>query len=618
MTTFHSCCLVLCLALLACGQSDPAAAPALSEAASQWAELTRRESLILELDQSLAELAFSLRNLELPDRRTRSQFAPLGLVIEDLAEGPATQRQQFASVGAVESIAAPGPTQTDRIPIGLRLWRPLLDQVESFDHAKFQIRRGHYLDDGESFEAELVFRARAILRTGEHVSIDGAPTLRWRTMAGGDPTLRETWRITHWSTGSLRIMTVPRTLFRETLAEAVPDAAALQRARKSLHERMVAKDILSLRGQGEFEKPHKLFSHVAVSQHPSVAVVDIDQDGFDDFYVTTRWDRNQLFRNRGDGTFEEVAAEYGIDVDRYSNAALFADFDNDGDIDLFLGRSLEPSVYLVNEEGRFVDRTAELIDGFVPQMVSSLSASDVDGDGLLDIYVATYAVELPPKEIEARLPAEDYQRFVQRSQHKDSRPFLNVIGPPNVLLHNTGSGFEVVRDPGALAVFRNTYQASWADYDGDGDSDVYLANDFATDNLLRNDDGVFVDVTEEMGFHLHAFGMAATWGDFDRDQRPDLYVANMFSKAGNRVTDALTYIDGGFNEAAQGNFLYRNAAGRFELVSGSAEDGRIAVNRAGWSWGSHFFDADNDGFLDLYALAGFHTVPREVEKVGDN
>ena len=110
--------------------------------------------------------------------------------------------------------------------------------------------------------------------------------------------------------------------------------------------------------------------------------------------------------------------------------------------------------------------------------------------------------------------------------------------------------------------------------------------------------------------------MGATWGDYDRDQRQDLYVANMFSKAGSRVTQSLDYLDPRFGEAAQGNFLYRNLGEGFELVSGTGKD-LLPVNQAGWAWGTHFFDADNDGFLDLFALAGFFTAPREVEKGGD-
>ena len=65
---------------------------------------------------------------------------------------------------------------------------------------------------------------------------------------------------------------------------------------------------------------------------------------------------------------------------------------------------------------------------------------------------------------------------------------LNGAGPPNAVLHNTGGGsFERVREDTPLELFRNTYQATWADYDDDGDSDVYLANDFGPDRLVRND-----------------------------------------------------------------------------------------------------------------------------------
>jgi hypothetical protein len=618
--------LVLIATLVACGESDPPQEPAwnalpppeteTSEAANQWGELTRAETLILELDQSLRELAFALRNLELPDARTRPLFAPVGLRIEDLGSLPEAPDLTLDRIGARVFVAPPAPVESDRIPIGLQLWKPLLDQVERVDYAKLQIRRGGFVPgrgEREDFEGELVFSAHARLRSGEFIALSAAPRVRWARIGGSNELERESWRISEWHTGTMKWTAVADPLFRETLAEALPQRDVLERARASIHERLVAKDTLSRLGRGEFEPPHEFFAHTAVSQHPSISVVDIDGDGFDDFYVTTRLDRNRLFRNRGDGTFEEIAGKLGIDVDSHTNAALFADFDNDGDPDLFLGRSIEPSVYLVNEDGRFVDRT-DKIDGRVPQLVSSVSAADVDGDGLLDLYLSTYAVQLPLEAIRERIDPIDYQRFTSRV--KGANPFLEVPGPPNQLLRNTGSGFVIDRTEGAHSRLRNTYQATWSDYDADGDPDLYLANDFARDDLLRNDDGVLTDVTEELGFELVGFGMGATWGDFDRDQRQDLYVANMFSKAGNRVTEALGYLDPRFRQAAQGNFLYRNGNEGFELVSGGGE-GRLPVNQAGWAWGTHFFDADNDGFLDLFALAGFHTAPREVEKVGD-
>ena len=596
--------------------SDP---QEVSEGAQAWRGLSRSEDSILSLDENLADLAFSIRNLEFPDSRTRRQFLPFGLVVEDIDEAPAVARYELEGIGSQVSTSRPAELKSDGLSKEVRLWRPLLDEVESFDFAELKIRRGHFLEGPrDEFEAEVSFRARAHMRSGEVVSLSAAPRVRWRLMAGSDPKEREHWTIVEWRTGPMTRIESAKPLFREVLAEALPEEAALRRARTSIHERLVAADVLARRGAGEFDPPHDFFAHTAVFQHPGLAVVDLDRDGFDDFYVTTRWDRNQFFHNLGDGSFEEISAELGLDVDSYSNAALFADFDNDGDSDLFLGRSLEPSVYLVNEGGHFVDRSAEYFEGSPPTMVSSASAADYDGDGLLDLYASTYAVQLPLEYVQKLASPSDFARFKNSLRKRQGSQFLFLTGPPNILFKNSGSGFQRVATDSPIAELRNTYQATWSDFDDDGDPDVYLANDFAPDSLIRNDGGGrFSDVTAEMGISLSGFGMGATWGDYDRDGREDLYVANMYSKAGNRVTESLDYLDPRFNQAAQGNYLYHNEADGFRLVSGN-EESDLHVNRAGWAWGTHFLDADNDGFLDLFTLAGFYTAPREVEKVGDS
>ena len=591
----------------------------ISEGAQAWRGLSRSEETILRLDENLADLAYSIRNLEFPDARTRKQFLPFGLTLEDMGAGPASPSYALEGIQSTVSVASPEEVQRDLLSNDLRMWRPLLDEVEFFDFAELKTRHGRLVDGPRAeFEADVVFQARAHMRSGRVISLRAEPKVRWRLIGGSDPQKRENWTIVDWRTGPVTRIDAPRPLFREVLAEALPEEAALHRARTSLHERMVSADIMSRRGNGDFEPPHEFFAHTAVFQHPGLAVVDIDSDGFDDFYVTTRWDRNQFFRNRGDGTFEEISAELGLDVDSYSNAALFADFDNDGDSDLFLARSMEPSVYLANEGGNFVDRSTEYFDGTPPSMVSSASAADYDGDGLLDLYAATYAVQLPLEDVQKLASPAEYARFKNALSKREGSAFLFLPGPPNILFRNTGEGFERVGTTTDISVLRNTYQATWSDFDRDGDPDLYLANDFAPDNLIRNDgEGRFSDVTTEMGISLAGFGMGATWGDYDRDGREDLYVANMYSKAGTRVTESLDYLDPGFNQAAQGNYLYRNEADGFRLVSGKSESD-LHVSRAGWAWGTHFLDADNDGYLDLFTLSGFYTAPREVEKVGDS
>jgi hypothetical protein len=196
-------------------------------------------------------------------------------------------------------------------------------------------------------------------------------------------------------------------------------------------------------------------------------------------------------------------------------------------------------------------------------------------------------------------------------------PQLNIYtampGPPNVMLKNLGGGrFKDFTKETGLGVFRNTYQATWADFNGDGNPDVYLANDFGPDNLFRNDgNGKFTDISAEAGAEDPGFGMGASWGDYDNDGKLDLYVSNMYSKAGRRVTSQLDYINPLFAQMAQGNSLYRNTGGRFEKVSG-LQAPALMVGKAGWSWGSQFADVDNDGYLDIYALSGYYTSPFET------
>ena len=122
---------------------------------------------------------------------------------------------------------------------------------------------------------------------------------------------------------------------------------------------------------------------------------------------------------------------------------------------------------------------------------------------------------------------------------------INAPGPPNALLQNVGAGkFEIVEMPPALRVFRNSFHASWADYDEDGDPDLYISNDYAPNNLLRNEgQGTFVDATEATGTADVGFGMGVSWGDYDHDGRQDLYVSNMYSKAGQRLYHQLPVHD---------------------------------------------------------------------------
>ena len=483
----------------------------------------------------------------------------------------------------------------------LRLWEPLFAEVHSCDYAAFHIETGHFLDaEGMLYQARLRFDASAQTKDGARAQILAWLVLDWQRQEDA------TWRIRRWETESLEMLTREHALFAEVFDEALPRDEDRARARFSRHAELVRQSF----SDSAFVAPHRYFTRQAFDRHPGISVVDIDADGYDDLYIAVRQGRNMLLHNGGDGTFTEHAAQYGLDVENHSAAALFADFDNDGDPDVFLGRTLAPSLYLVNENGRFVSR--DLGDGVLPFLVASISAADYDGDGLLDVYFSTYAARMLLEAVSTApragalladfLPADHARALYDLSRDRIGHLIYDAPGPPNVLLRNLGNG----RFAATAAVWRNTLQATWADYDRDGDPDLYLANDFAANNLLRNDGGTLVDVTAESGAADPGFGMGVSWADYDGDGRQDLYVTNMHSSAGRRITEAAGQAGKTFAPLARGNSLLRNGSEGFTLVADSpVEDG-------GWGWGGQFLDFDNDGDLDIYALSGYYTPPREV------
>ena len=264
----------------------------------------------------------------------------------------------------------------------IQLWNSLLAAVHFFDYAAFHIETGHFLDAEETtYQASLRFDASAQTKDGERAQILARLVLEWQQEDA-------TWRIRRWETESLEMLTREYALFAEVLDEVLPHDADRARARFSRHAELVRQSF----SDSAFVAPHSYFTRQAFDRHPGISVVDIDGDGYDDLYIAVRRGRNMLLHNGGDGTFTERAAQYGLDVEHHSAAALFADFDNDGDPDVFLGRTLAPSRYMVNEDGLFASRN--LGDGVLPFLVASISAADYNGDGLLDVYFSTYAARM--------------------------------------------------------------------------------------------------------------------------------------------------------------------------------------------------------------------------------
>lgn len=329
----------------------------------------------------------------------------------------------------------------------------------------------------------------------------------------------------------------------------------------------------------------------ALFGHNGIAVGDIDGDGREDLYVgMANGLPNLMLLRQSDGSLIDAAPAAGVDWLDDTKGVLLFDQDNDGDQDLAL--AMGPTVVLLrNAGGARFDRLVRMRPPQGAAPFYSLAAADYDLDGDLDLYATRYVEQ--GYGISVPLPFHDANN-----------------GPPNHLFRNDGE--ERFVDATASAGLdannrRFSLAAGWADYDDDGDPDLYVANDFGRNNLYRNDGGRFVDVAAGLGAEDQAAGMGVSWADHDGDGDLDLHVTNMYSAAGRRVAWSERFRTGredleGFRRHALGNSLLENRDGRFVDIGE-----RAGIRMGRWGWGAIFEDLDLDARPDLVVPNGFIT-----------
>ncbi len=347
-----------------------------------------------------------------------------------------------------------------------------------------------------------------------------------------------------------------------------------------------------------------------------VAFVDYNRDGYVDIYVgnsgledSPLGKPNLLYRNNGDGTFTDVAAEAGVADARQTIGAAFGDFDNDGDLDLYLANDFGiNALYLNKGDDTFEDITdaagvkgaIDIIGGEEVPNGFGVALADYDNDGYLDIY----AVNLGGGNILYRNSGDG--TFVDSSAEADVKAGTGIQGAGRAAVFsdfnndgkldlyaingyeklsffylNSDSGFHDATNEAGIGELEHGAGVAFGDYDNDGDMDLYVTNLDSTQSvplpnvLYRNNGkGVFEDVTAEAGLVFEEYSLGAVFGDLDNDGHLDLYVVT----------------NGGLN------ILYRNNGdGTFTDVTASA-----GVGDEGWGSNAALGDIDNDGYLDIY------------------
>jgi len=336
-----------------------------------------------------------------------------------------------------------------------------------------------------------------------------------------------------------------------------------------------------------------------------LAIIDYNSDGWMDLYVagggtiesSRRGKGDQfpgaLYRNNRDGTFTDVTRAAGV-INRYwGKGALAADFNNDGLQDLYLVNFGPNILYQNNGDGTFTDVTSKAGVGD-PRWSAAAAAADYDLDGDLDLFVANYLdCDLD------RLPVEG--KFCSYRGIPVACGPRGLKGAGDSLYRNNGDGtFTDVSEQAGVSDKEGFYglATAWGDYDNDGYPDLYVANDTTPNYLYHNNhDGTFTEVGAKAGVAYsedgrEQAGMGVDFEDYNNDGWLDIVVTNFSDDT---------------------NTLYRNTGKGFftdvSVSSGIAEDSYRDL-----SWGTGFFDFNNDGFKDLFVSNG-HIFP-QVDRYG--
>src|ERR1022692_2426098 len=334
--------------------------------------------------------------------------------------------------------------------------------------------------------------------------------------------------------------------------------------------------------------------------HNGASAGDIDGDGFDDMYVCQPAGLpNRLYRNRRDGTFEDITEASGVGILENTACAIFADFDNDGRQDLVVVRANGPLLFVNQGDGKFRHQPAAFHFANAPQgTFTGAAAADYNRDGWLDIYFCLYSY------------------YQGTDQYRYPVPYYAAEnGPPNFMMRNNGDGTfrDDTAEPGlGRNNTRYSFCCGWNDYNRDGWPDLYVVNDFGRKNLYRNNgDGTFTDVAAQAGGEDIGAGMSGSGLDHDNDGAKDLYVANMWTAARERGSTQEIFKTGSSKEVrslyqkhAMGNSLLHNRGAAFDDTTHSA-----GVGMGRWAWSSDALDFDHDGFPDLYIANGMVSGP---------
>ena len=385
--------------------------------------------------------------------------------------------------------------------------------------------------------------------------------------------------------------------------------AELARSIPADHPHVVFTDVTRAAGIDFRHFPATRTSQIPEDMGSGAAWGDYDDDGWLDLVVANEPGpldmpdsdrerspaRTTLYHNNHDGTFTDVTSRAGIDFRGWGMGVSWADYDNDGHVDLLITAYGHNVLYHNNGDGTFTDRSAESGIGAPEGFWTAAAWGDYDKDGRLDVYITGYVTY-------TRDLGDAKGRF--DVENPASINPVSFKGERNLLFHNDGDGkfTELARKLGVDNPQGRGLAAAWVDLDEDGWPDLYVGTDESSNALFRNlGNGKFADVAEASHAMDYRSSMGIAVGDWNGDGYQDLFLTHWIAQ-GNALYDNQLGLPHPPSSGAPAPVTFMDDADRFGL-------GQSSLDFIGWA--TSFVDYDDDGLLDLFIVNGSTLQDRE-------
>lgn len=347
-----------------------------------------------------------------------------------------------------------------------------------------------------------------------------------------------------------------------------------------------------------------------------VALGDINNDGLLDIFFTANMGDNTLYLNRGDMQFEDVSAKAGIAGSRaWSTGVSMADVNGDGLIDIYVtnsgiveGDDRKNELYINNGDTTFTEKAEEY--GIADSGLSIHGTFfDYDKDGDLDLFVIN----------------NSYRAIGSFDLEQTDRTIYNEEGGDKLFRNDGGTFIEVSEQAGIYSSeIGFALGASVGDVNRDGWPDIYVSNDFFERDYLyiNNRDGTFKESLKDQVKSISAASMGADIADLNGDGYPEIFVTDMLPEPESRLKLNTTFDDWeGYREHVNNDFYHQFTRNTLQLNNGDStfsEVGRWAgVEATDWSWGANIADFDLDGRKDIFVANGIYQDLTNLDYISD-